>query len=174
MIMLVADINSKIPAAAAKSADAATKVDCMTCHRGVAIPKQLGDILTATSAASGMPAAVAKYRELRAKYSGAMAYDFSESGLLALANRLSMAKPDEALQWLELNLEFNPKSARRISMAQVANRKGDKAARSARGSRAGIEPGNAMAKMLLENLRNKLRFEPNSELLKTALSADGG
>ena len=155
MMLLVADINAKIPAAAAKTADAAVKVECMTCHRGVAIPKALGDILTETTAASGMPAAVAKYRELRTKYNGAMAYDFSDAGLIALANRIAMAKPDDALQWLELNVEFNPKSARsHLAMAQILNRKGDKAAAITHAEAAlAIEPDNAMAKMLLENLK---------------------
>lgn len=155
MMLLVADINAKIPAAAAKSADAAAKVECMTCHRGVAIPKSLGDVLTETSAASGVPAAVAKYRDLRKQYYGAMAYDFSEGGLITIANRVAMAKPDEALQWLGLNLEFNPQSARSyVAIAQIQNRTGDKPGAIKSVEKAlEIDPSNAMAKMLLETLR---------------------
>src|SRR5258708_7050868 len=42
MIAMTRDINQKIEATAGPSA---TRIDCVTCHRGIAIPKQLGDIL---------------------------------------------------------------------------------------------------------------------------------
>ena len=155
MLMLVRDLNTRIPVAVGKSAETATRIECMTCHRGVAIPKQLGDIMTEAVAASGMPAAVAKYRELRTRYYGAMPYDFSEGGLITFANRMAMAKPDEALQWLELNLEFNPKSARsHLAMAQIYNRKSDKASATRSVEQAlALDPQNAQAKTLLENLK---------------------
>jgi hypothetical protein len=45
MMLMVRDINPKVAAAVGKSAEAATRIGCVTCHRGVAIPKQLADIL---------------------------------------------------------------------------------------------------------------------------------
>lgn len=155
MLLLVRDINAKIPAAVGKPAEAATRVDCVTCHRGVAIPRQLADIMTETAGAQGMPAAIAKYRELRKQFYGTMAYDFTEGALVVLANRLGMAKPDDALQWLELNLEFNPKSARtHLAMAQIYNRKGDKATAIKSVEQAlEIEPENANAKRMLQQLK---------------------
>ena len=38
MMRLAGDINAKIPAAVNKTAETATRVQCMTCHRGAAIP----------------------------------------------------------------------------------------------------------------------------------------
>src|SRR5439155_5862488 len=49
MMLLVRDINPRVAAAVGKSAEAATRVGCVTCHRGVAIPKQLADILDQTT-----------------------------------------------------------------------------------------------------------------------------
>ena len=43
----------------------ATRVTCITCHRGVAIPGQLSDIITKTALQKGPEAAVAQYRDLR-------------------------------------------------------------------------------------------------------------
>ena len=51
---------------------------CITCHRGVPEPKQIGEILSKTSAEKGFPAAAAQYDELKAKYYGAQAYDFTD------------------------------------------------------------------------------------------------
>jgi len=128
MMLLVRDLNEKLPSAVGKTADATTRVGCVTCHRGVAIPKQLADILTDTAAAKGVPAAIEQYRDLRKQYYGAMAYDFSEGGLLVLAQRLvANNRPDDALSFLQLNTEFYPKSARTyVAMSQAYGRKNDK------------------------------------------------
>jgi hypothetical protein len=70
-------------------------------------------------------------------------------------HRGGTVKPDEALEWPELNLEFNPRSARPHSaMAQIYNRKRDtpNAIESVQKALE-IHPANEMAKMLLETLR---------------------
>ena len=46
MMLLAREINTKLPEAVGKSADATTRVGCATCHRGVPIPKQIADIVT--------------------------------------------------------------------------------------------------------------------------------
>ena len=99
--------------------------------------------------------AVDQYRDLRKKYYGSSAYDFSENGLITLALRQRQAKPDEALQWLQLNVEFNPKSARSyLMMAQIQNQKGDKDAAIKSVEKAiEAEPDNAQAKQLLQQLK---------------------
>lgn len=154
MILLAREINEKLPTAVTKSADATTRVGCVTCHRGVAIPKQLGDILTATASAQGMPAAIAQYKELRTGYFGAMAYDFSEGGLLTIASRPN-TKPEDAIEWLQLNLESYPKSARTyVALATTKNAKGDKPGAIAALEKAvELDPNNARAKAQLENLK---------------------
>jgi hypothetical protein len=53
MMLIVRDLNSRVPQAVGKNADASARVQCVTCHRGVAIPKQLGEILAATAMEKG-------------------------------------------------------------------------------------------------------------------------
>src|SRR5689334_3439747 len=48
MIAMTRDLNEKIQAATGKPAGEAARVTCMTCHRGVAIPGQLTDVLLKT------------------------------------------------------------------------------------------------------------------------------
>src|SRR5207248_2507668 len=94
MMLMVRDVNPKVAAATGKG-DKAARVGCVTCHRGVAIPRQLAEILDQTSAEKGTPAALAQYKELRKQYFGAQAYDFSEASLVTYAQRATNGnKPD--------------------------------------------------------------------------------
>lgn len=156
MMVMTREINEKVPAAIGKSASEATRVQCVTCHRGVTIPKQLGDILIDADQTSGSEGAIAKYRELRKQYYGGMAYDFSENGLVIVGQRLIQAnKPDDALALLQLNTEFYPQSARTyISMFQAYQRKNDTASAIKSLEKAvELDPQNAQAKRLLEQLK---------------------
>jgi len=49
MIAMTRDINEKILLATGKPATDVTRVTCITCHRGVAIPGQLADIVAKTA-----------------------------------------------------------------------------------------------------------------------------
>jgi hypothetical protein len=154
MMRLTDDVNAKLASGLGKANP--VSVGCITCHRGVSIPKQLPAILTETAAAKGTPAAIAEYRDLRKQYYGGMAYDFSENGLIAYANGAAAAKPDDAIQWLQVNLEFYPKSARTyLALAQIYSRKQDKdnAIKSVEKALE-IDPENAQAKRLLEQLKS--------------------
>ena len=112
MILLSREITAKLPEVTGKPAAEVTRIRCATCHRGVAVPKLLPDLLTETGAKSGTAAAVQQYRELRTRYYGGQSYDFSETALIATATPLINAnKPDEAMTWLQLNAEFYPKSS---------------------------------------------------------------
>ncbi len=156
MMLLTREINAKLPDAVGKSADASTRVGCATCHRGVPIPKLLTDVVTETAAAGGSTAGLAKYRELREKFYGGQSYDFSENGLLQIAQRAQTAnKPDDALAYLQANLEFYPKSSRTYAaMAPIKNAKGDKAGAIKDLEKAiELDPNNAPAKAQLEALR---------------------
>lgn len=125
MMRMTMDVNDKLKNGLTNGHG--VQVQCVTCHRGVTIPKQLADVVADTAAAKGVPAAAEQYRDLRKRYYGASAYDFSENTLITLALRSRQAQPDEALQWLQLNVEANPKSARSyVIMAQIQNQKGDK------------------------------------------------
>ena len=167
MMLMMQDINTKVPAATKKPAATTTSVQCVTCHRGVAIPKQVNEILAQTASEKGIQAAMEQFRDLRKRYYGAQSYDFSEGNLIALA-RPSIAAPpgtppstppaehklDEALSWLQLNLEYYPKSARTyLALAQGYQRKNDKdAAIKSLEKALEIEPDNAGAKRQLEQL----------------------
>jgi tetratricopeptide (TPR) repeat protein len=156
MMLLARDLNAKLPEAVGKAADATTRVGCATCHRGVPIPKQIADVVADASATGGSAAGLAKFKELREKFYGGQSYDFSEGGLLAVAQRAQTAnKTDDAIAYLQANLEYYPKSARTyVAMAQLKNGKGDKAGAIAALEKAvELDPANAQAKAQLENLK---------------------
>jgi hypothetical protein len=156
MLVLARDINAKLPEAVGKSADATTRVGCATCHRGVPIPKQITDIVTDAAASGGATAGLAKFKDLRTHFYGGQSYDFSEGSLVAIAQRANAAnKADDALAYLDANLEYYPKSARTYAMiGQVKNAKGDKAgAIQALEKAVELDPNNAQAKAQLENLK---------------------
>jgi hypothetical protein len=156
MILLTRDISAKIPEAVGKTADAATRVQCVTCHRGVTIPRQLSDIVTDAANADGAAAAIAKYRELRKQYFGGQSYDFSEGGLLAAAQRLTAAnKADDAIAVLQANAEFYPLSSRTyLAMAQAYQRKTDTAGAIKSLEKAvELDSQNAQARRLLDALK---------------------
>jgi tetratricopeptide (TPR) repeat protein len=156
MIAMTRDLNAKVETATGRSGASVTRVQCITCHRGVAIPAQVGDILTQTYRAQGAAAAIAQYRDLRQRYFGRQAYDFGEDTLLNLAQRMVESKPDDALGLIQLNLEFNPKSARSyVALAHAYTRKLDDASAMASLEKAlELEPNNGVARGQLEQLKS--------------------
>jgi tetratricopeptide (TPR) repeat protein len=158
MMTLAREINDKLPAVVSKTANDTTRVGCSTCHRGLPIPKQLGAVLAATVAEKGLDAGVAQFRELRTKYYGSSAYDFSEGSLVALAQQAIAAdRADNAIAWLNLNLEFYPKSSRSYqTMAQAHQRKNDKDAAIKDLEKAvELDPNNNQAKAQLQQLKGQ-------------------
>jgi Photosynthetic reaction centre cytochrome C subunit len=156
MMLLAREINTKLPEAVGKTADATTRVGCATCHRGVPIPKQITDIVTDAAASGGAAAGLAKYKEMRAQFYGGQSYDFSEGSLIAIAQRANAGnKADDALTYLNANLEYYPKSTRSyVAMAQVKNAKGDKPGAIAALEKAvELDPNNAQANAQLEVLK---------------------
>lgn len=156
MMKLTADLNTKLPGAVQKTAADATRIQCVTCHRGVAIPKQLADILSATSAGSGLDAAIKQYRDLRAQYYGNQSYDFTDGSGATLAERAMAAnKPAEAVRWATLNLEYFPASQRSLLlMGQAQAAAGNPAAAIAAYEKLlALDPGNALAKRMLDQLK---------------------
>ena len=109
MIAMTSELNSRV--ARATGADD-TRVSCITCHRGVAVPRQLRDILLDTAVRQGADEAIAQYRELRERYYGRQAYDFGETTLLFVAERLANSLPAAAIALADLNLEVHPRSWR--------------------------------------------------------------
>ncbi len=112
MIAMTRELNEKVQAATGKAPPDAVAVTCATCHHGLPVPGTLNDVMLREWKTGGSAGSIAKYRELREKFYGKAAYDFSEDTLLAVAGRLVQVKPDDAIAMLKLDLEFSPKSAK--------------------------------------------------------------
>ncbi|HEV3056805.1 MAG TPA: c-type cytochrome [Vicinamibacterales bacterium] len=156
MMVMSREIATRLPEITGKPAADVTRVRCATCHRGVAIPKLLPDVLTDTAAKSGIAGAVQQYRDLRAKYYGGQSYDFSETALVATALPLINGnKPDDAIAWLQLNAEFYPKSSPTYAALGQAYAKKTDTANAIKSFEKAIEldPNNQNAKRQLEQLK---------------------
>jgi len=159
MIAMTKELNARVETASGKATGVATKVDCVTCHRGVPIPKPLGDVLWATASKQGMPAAEAQYRDLRTRFYGKAAYDFSEQTLLNLSQRVANVRPDDAIALAKLNIEFFPQSSASYqALAFAYTRKvDDPSAIAALEKAVELDPANNVARGQLEQLKSYQR-----------------
>jgi hypothetical protein len=170
MILLRDSINVIVPAIVGKPAgagptagsgspEAPVRVLCRSCHRGLPIPRQIADVITdAAAAGGGGVAGLAKFKELRAQFFGGQAYDFTDEALVTIAQRAITAKrPDDALAYLQANLEYYPRSARTYqAMAQARNAKGDKAGAIKDLEKAvELDPNDRQAKTQLQQLKGQ-------------------
>jgi len=153
MIAMTRALNATVQAAAGKPANETVPVGCVTCHRGVPIPRQLIDVLWTTTLRDGGAAAVAQYRELRAQFYGKQAYDFSEDTLVTIGLRIGQARPDDAIALMNLNLEFFPRSVRSyVALAIAQSRRDAPAAVATLKKVLEIEPDNGEVKGRLYQL----------------------
>jgi len=112
MIQMVQRINDSTLAQIPERPQPSVEATCWTCHRGVARPQSLGDLLRVALDAGGLDSAVRAYRGLRQQYYGRSSYDFGEGTLNGLALQLARDKQlQEALGILDLNAEFFPGAA---------------------------------------------------------------
>ncbi len=130
------------------------EVTCATCHRGVARPVPLEDLVVAAVREKGLEAGLAAYRDLRAAQYGRAAYDFGERTLLRAAQTLlAEGKAKEAVGLVELNLSVGAKEAyTHVALAD---------ARLAAGDRPGA----------IQALRKALEIDPKSEPARRKLEA---
>ena len=156
MIAMTSDLNTQVIAATGKPANETTRVTCITCHRGVAIPGQLSDILAKTAVEKGPDVAVAQYRDLRAQYYGHQSYDFSEETLFVAAEKVVRVKPAASIPLLRLNLEFYPKAVRNYAQIAFAYTRDldDESAIAALEKALEIEPENGAIRGQLEQLKS--------------------
>jgi len=154
MLRMVGAINGTYLADLPQRREPNVQVTCATCHRGVARPEPIEFIVQSTAEFDGVDAAVAKYRELRERYYGSAAYDFTEFPMLAAAQGLGGADAEAARRVLELNLEFNPNSARTaFALAESQADAGNKEEAIALYKRGlDIMPDNAQAQRRLKEL----------------------
>lgn len=129
MLRMVADINSeRIPRAVAERPDGSdpVQVTCVTCHRGIARPVLIQDVIAGRLEDQGLESAIAYYRELRGRYFGGYQYDFTAGPLTALAQSLSAQERfDEALAFAGLAVEYAPEDASVLfALGQIHERAG--------------------------------------------------
>lgn len=155
MMAMTRDINAKVQSATGLAANQAVEVQCVTCHRGVPIPRPLADILTQTLKDKGAPAVVEQYRDLRKQFYGRQAYDFGEDTLIGIARSLAQSRPNDSIALLQLNLEFYPRSAStyaEIAFAYTRKLDDDSAIQNLQKALE-IEPDNGVIRGQLEQLQ---------------------
>lgn len=87
------------------------EVQCVTCHRGLRLPRTTAEVLSEAAEEGGVEGLQTTYRELREQYYGTHSYDFSEFLLGEFArSRANAGKPEEALALLDILLEEHPQS----------------------------------------------------------------
>lgn len=118
MLEMVRDLNGeRLPrlAEVASRVDPPLRVECVTCHRGLAVPRQIGDLMAQKIAAEGVEAGIAEYRRLRDEYYGSASYDFGERPLVELGGELADGgSPEAALAVFALALEYVPESVQAL------------------------------------------------------------
>ena len=159
MMAMTRDLNTKVQEATGKPADQTTRVECITCHRGVAIPQPLSALILRTVVDKGGAAAVDQYRDLRKQYYARATYDFSEDALFEMVQRVVQGKPDDAIALLRMNLEFNPQSAKTYALLGFAyTRKMDDASAITNLEKSlELDPTNAVVRGQLEQLQEYRR-----------------
>lgn len=155
MMRMVAAIEGEHLAKLAERRAPRIAVTCATCHRGVAEPRPLQQLLLAAYDAAGPDSAEAAYRALRQRYHGAAAYDFGEVPLADLGAVLrGRGRLADALRFYLLNTQFSPGSGfafRQAAAAQAAA--GDTAGAVASLQRAlALDAGDAQARQALAAL----------------------
>jgi tetratricopeptide (TPR) repeat protein len=112
MMQMVQRINDSTLAQVPERPTPSVDATCWTCHRGVARPQPLGDLLRVAVDAGGLDSAMRAYRDLRQQYYGRSSYDFGEGTLNGLGIQLARDRRlKEALGMLALNAEFFPGTA---------------------------------------------------------------
>jgi len=112
MMVMLHDINENYLAKIDSRAEPPVKVECVTCHRGGQLPRQLQDVLLAAYDGGGLDSTEARYNSLRDRYYGRATYDFGDVPLADVSSRLRMeGHDDDALTLAKLNVDMNPKSA---------------------------------------------------------------
>ena len=127
MIQMVQAINNTHLSQIQQREQPPVEVQCMTCHRGVPVPRPLGDLISNIASTNGLDSAVKAYRNLRERYYGRASYDFGEFTLIGATQGLQRdRKFDEAMGLLRLNAEFYPQSSQtQTGMGEVFLARGD-------------------------------------------------
>ena len=128
MMRMVGTINDSILTRLVSRSDPPVRVQCLTCHRGSALPKTLDAVLAETITKQGVDSAIAQYRKLRNESLVLGRYNFGEQTLSGLARQYTTSNPDAAIKLLELNQEFFPTSGGiDFQIGEIHRARGEKA-----------------------------------------------
>jgi tetratricopeptide (TPR) repeat protein len=130
MLRMVDAINQEYIAKMGRTSP--VRVECVTCHHQLSIPKTMNALLAETIEKKDIQAAIVLYRDLRKNALGSGQYDFGETSLNILTESLlKQNKAKEAVAIMELNVEVNtPPSGwayNLLAMSHVANKEVEKA-----------------------------------------------
>lgn len=158
MLRMVDEINGRVLQGLPSRVSPPAAVACVTCHRGLPVPRTLGAVLEHVIQTESAAAAAARYRQLRQDASHLGQYNFGEWTLNELASELHRSgRTDAGITMLLTNAEFYPKSAAIDQLlADLYLAKGDTGAAIQR-LRAVLDrqPGNARASQLLAELEKR-------------------
>ncbi|MGH7681021.1 MAG: c-type cytochrome [Candidatus Eiseniibacteriota bacterium] len=156
MMTMVTAINKSYIAKA--GIQSPTQVQCVTCHHGIQEPETLTDVLKKTVVKDGVPAAQQQYRDLRTKYYGTGAYDFSSLGLRDLASWMVKDRNDldGAITIVTMSIDQDPSNSDNyVVLGSIQIKKGDKEAAFASLKHAlELDPQNHRAQDMLNSLQS--------------------
>lgn len=113
MLKMVHMLNDETLPGTGRPAAKIRKIQCATCHHGVSKPPlPLEEEIMAVIEQDGVEGGIAHYHQLRERYAGKTAYDFTENSLNALGyNLISLEKINDAIAIFKLNVEMFPDAA---------------------------------------------------------------
>ncbi len=158
MLRLVANLNSQVFPLIPERDDPPQQIECKTCHRGLAKPVLLRNVLSSVLDRHGADSATATYRRLRESFGMAGVYDFGEWETNTLAEDLeAQGRFPDAIAIYELNAEFYPRSAAIAgSLARLYEQVADTAAAIRSYQRIlELRPNNQQAAQRLRALRGR-------------------
>ena len=158
MMRMVLAINNDHLSKLKTRNDPPVVVGCATCHRGIAVPRPLQQVVLMAYDSGGADAGIATYRALRQKYYGRASYDFGEGPLAEVGGALrARQKFADAVKFYLLNTEFAPNSPfafRAVAEGQAAA--GDTAAAIASLQHAiSLNPNDPQMKRMLDMLTHQ-------------------
>jgi hypothetical protein len=111
MYRMVQAINGQFLDSLEHRTSPVVRVQCVTCHAGRTVPRELEDILLMAHDSGGLDSTIATYRALREQYYGRAAYDFGSVPLTVVAAQVGQrGAVGDATALLALNVEMNPTS----------------------------------------------------------------
>jgi tetratricopeptide (TPR) repeat protein len=156
MVRMLGDIKEHLKKIE-PSGDRPVNVSCATCHHGRPRPMTLREELGEQYRTGGVDAALAHYAELKKRYYGRDAYDFSERSLNAFGYEL-MENNDLAgsIRVFTLNTQENPDSPNVWdSLAEAYMKSGDmKKAGEYYQKELALDPGNENAVKMLKQIKD--------------------